>query len=59
MNMKYCVASRTMVSKRLGMPGYLLIPDLLAVTKMIKNTRTSMTGGCGVECEARQISRVK
>jgi hypothetical protein len=40
MTMKYDVASRRMVSNRLGIPGY-LVPNLLAVTKIAMNARTS------------------
>jgi len=32
-----------MVSKIVGMPGYLAARDLLAVTRMIKNATISMT----------------
>lgn len=41
MSMKYFVASRTIVSKMLGIPGYLCFRCLRAVVKTIKNTITS------------------
>lgn len=40
MRTKYRVASRRMVSKILGMPGYLLL-DPLAVNVIIENAMTS------------------
>ena len=49
MSTKYIVASRRIVSKRLGIPGYL---GFLAVLKMTKNARMSTVAhdvGCGVE----------
>ena len=49
MSMKYIVASRTMVSKRLGMPIYLLALDLLALNQIIENARTSMKTQWGGE----------
>jgi len=40
--MKYRVASRRIISKRLGMPGNLFLADLLAVNRMIENAKTSV-----------------
>lgn len=59
MIMKYIVASRRTTSKMLGTPGYLPIPGLLAVKKMITNARTSMMSQHRgeAECEARQYFR--
>jgi len=45
--MKYNVASRRIVSKRLGTPGYLFVPCLLAVTKMVENAKRSTTSRSG------------
>ena len=39
--MKYTVASRRIVSKMFGMPGYPFVADLLALSKMIKKERKS------------------
>ena len=39
--MKYAVASRRIVSKMLGTPGYLFVADFLALTKMIENEMRS------------------
>ena len=49
--MKYSVESRTIVSKMVGTPGSLSLPDILAATRMIKNARRSMLpqyGECGM-----------
>jgi len=41
MSIKYCVASRKIESKRLGMPGYLPCLGFLASKNRLENTRTS------------------
>lgn len=43
MNVKYRVAPRKTASKMLGMPGWLIALDLLAVTEMIENARKSVS----------------
>lgn len=49
MSTKYMVAPRRMVSKRLGMPGNLIV-GLLALMAMITNATTSTMTRCG-DCQ--------
>ena len=49
MRTKYCVASRRMVSKILGLAGYPITLGLFAVKTMVENARTSTRWS--IECE--------
>jgi hypothetical protein len=55
---KYCVASRKIASKRLGIPGCLPCLGLLAAKKRTESTKTSAVthGVCGAGCEADRNS---
>ena len=44
MSKKYAVASLRTVSRRLGMPRFLLVLDLLVLTKIVENATTSIEG---------------
>lgn len=55
--MKYIVASRRIVSRILGMPGYRSL-GLLAVTTMTKNAKTSMNSEESEEHVTRQEQHV-
>lgn len=57
---KLIVASRKILSRMLGIPGYLFRPRFLVVIKMAKNARVSTMPKCGsMGGEAHQNSRVE